>query len=126
MEKELSYVTPEGFTVFTSQFLKNRGTCCKSACLHCPFGYTLKKLGLQFREAVSGDEEKISEIIKASGSPEPDWKSFMPSNVQFLEIKGTVCGVMMKNHIVVKHVFLLPHFKNQGLDKDIIESYFFI
>jgi hypothetical protein len=126
MEKVLSYVTPEGFTVFTSQFLKNRGTCCKSACLHCPFGYTLKKLGLQFREAVPGDEEKISEIILASGSVEPDWKSFMPANVQFLEIKGTVCGVMMKNHIVVKHVFLLPHFKNQGLDKDIIESYYFI
>ncbi len=126
MEKELSYVSAEGFTVFTSQFLKNRGTCCKSSCLHCPFGYTLKKLGLQFREAVSGDEEKISEIILASGSVVPDWKSFMPSNVQFLEIKGTVCGVMMKNHIVVKHVFLLPHFRNQGLDKDIIESYYFI
>jgi hypothetical protein len=126
MEKVLSYVTAEGFTVFTSQFLKNRGTCCKSACLHCPFGYTLKKLGLQFRQAVPDDEEKISEIIQASGSVELDWKSFMPANVQFLEIKGTVCGVMMKNHIVVKHVFLLPHFKNQGLGKDIIESYYFI
>lgn len=127
MEKELSYVSAEGYTVFTSQFLKNRGTCCKSACLHCPFGYTLKKLGLQFREAVAGDESKISEIIQASGTPEPDWNSFMPNgNVQFIEIKGSVCGVMMKNHIVVKHVYLLPHFKNQDLSKDIIESYFFI
>ena len=126
MEKELSYVTAEGYTVFTSQFLKNRGTCCKSACLHCPFGYTLKKLGLQFKEALPGDEEKIEKIILESGSPNVDWKGFMPSNVQFLEIKGTLCGVMMKNHIVVKHVFLLPHFRNQGLDKDIIESYFFI
>ncbi|MES2529013.1 MAG: DUF5522 domain-containing protein [Bdellovibrionota bacterium] len=126
MEKELSYVTADGFTVFTSQFLKNRGTCCKSACLHCPFGYTLKKLGLQFREAVPGDEAKISEIIEASGAQGPDLKSFMPNNVQFMELKGTVCGVMMKNHIVVKHVFLLPHFTNQGLNKDIIESYFFI
>jgi hypothetical protein len=126
MQKELSYVTPEGFTVFTSQFLKNRGTCCKSACLHCPYGYTLKKLGIQFREAVSGDEEKIEKIIQASGSPNVEWKGFMPSNVQFIEIKGTLCGVMMKNHIVVKHVFLLPHFQNQGIDKDIVESYFFI
>ncbi len=127
MEKELSYVTADGFTVFTSQFLKNRGTCCKSACLHCPFGYTLKKIGLQFRPAVDGEEGKISEIILASGVTEPDWKSFMANgNVQFMEIKGTVCGVMMKNHIVVKHVYLLPHFTNQGLNKDIIESYFFI
>lgn len=126
MEKALSYVTPEGYTVFTSQFLKNRGTCCKSACLHCPFGYTLKKLGMQFREAVVGDEEKIQKIIDESGSANMDWKAFMPSNIQFMELKGTVCGVMMKNHIVVKHVFLLPHFQNQGLSKEMIESYFFI
>lgn len=126
MQKDLSYVTPEGYTVFTSQFLKNRGTCCKSACLHCPFGYTLKKHGVQFREAQSGDEEKIQKIIDESGTPNMDWKAFMPSNVQFIEFKGTLCGVMMKNHIVVKHVFLLPHFQNQGLTKEMIESYFFI
>lgn len=126
MQKELSYVTTEGYTVFTSQFLKNRGTCCKSACLHCPFGYTMKKLGLQFREARPDEEEKIQQIIDKSGAPNMDWKGFMPSNVQFLELKGTLCGVMMKNHIVVKHVFLLPYFQNQGLTKEMIESYFFI
>jgi hypothetical protein len=126
MSKELSYVTPEGNTVFTSQFLKNRGTCCKSACLHCPYGYTLKKLGLQFREASPGDEEKIQKFIDEAGGTNVEWKAFMPSNVQFIELKGTLVGVMMKNHIVVKHVFLLPHFQNQGLSKEMIESYFFI
>ena len=126
MSKELSYVTPEGNTVFTSQFLKNRGTCCKSACLLCPYGYTLKKLGLQFREAIAGDEEKIQQFIDESGGTNVEWKAFMPSNVQFIELKGTLVGVMMKNHIVVKHVFLLPHFQNQGLSKEMVESYYFI
>ena len=126
MEKELSYVTPEGYTVFTSQFLKNRGTCCKSACIHCPFGYTLKKHGLQFREALPGDEELVEKVIHESGAQNVEWKAFMPSNVQFMELKGTLCGVMLKNHIVVKQVFLLPHFQNQGLSKEMIESYFFI
>lgn len=126
MQKELSYVTPEGYTVFTSQFLKNRGTCCKSACLHCPFGYTLKKLGLKFREAVPGEEGEVEKIMTESGSPSIDFKPFLPGNVQFLVLKDTICGVMFKNHIVVKHVFLLPHFQNQGLNKDIIESYYFI
>ncbi len=125
MQKDLSYVTPEGYTVFTSQFLKNRGTCCKSACLHCPFGYTLKKLRLQFREAVAGEEAEIERIMSESGTAAIDFKPFLPANVQFMLIKDTVCGVMLKNHIVVKHVFLLPHFQNQGLDKDIIESYYF-
>ncbi len=126
MQKDLSYVSPEGYTVFTSQFLKNRGTCCKSACIHCPFGYTLKKHGIQFREAIASDEGKIQDIIAASGSAPVDWKSFLPGNVQFMEIKGTVCGVMLKNHIVVKHVFLLPYFQGQGLTKEMIESYYFI
>lgn len=126
MHKELSYVSPEGFTIFTSQFLKNRGTCCKSACLHCPFGYTLKKHGVQFKEASEADAEEIQKIIDESGSANVDWKAFLPSHVQFMEIKGTRCGVMLKNHIVVKHVFLRPHFQNQGLSKEMIESYFFI
>ena len=126
MQKELSYVTPEGYTVFTSQFLKNRGTCCKSACLHCPFGYTLKKLGLQFREATSSDEAEIQRIIGESGAPAVEWKTFLPGNIQFMELKGTVCGIMLKNHIVVKHIYLLPFFQNQGLTKEMIESYFFI
>lgn len=126
MEKELSYLTPEGYTVFTSQFLKNRGTCCKSACLHCPFGFTLKKCGLQFTEASSADAPMVEEIIQSAGGSSVDWKAFLPSNLCFIKIKDQICGVMLKNHIVVKHVFLKPHFQNQGLTKEMIESYYFI
>lgn len=122
MQKELSYLTPEGFTVFTSQFHRNRGTCCKSACLHCPFGYTLKKIGMQFREVQEADFPLVESLVQGKA----DWKSFLPSNAQFILIKEKVAGVMLKNHIVVKHVFLNEHFQDQGLDKDIIESYFFI
>lgn len=126
MEKVLSYLNADGNTVFTSQFFKNRGTCCKSACLHCPFGYTLKKCGLQFAEVQEADQEKVDEIMSESGTAPIEWKAFLPSNAQFMLIKGEICGVMFKNHIVVKHVFLKPHFQNQGLSKDIIESYYFI
>lgn len=126
MEKELTYLSPEGYTVFTSQFLKNRGTCCKTSCLHCPFGFTLKKLGLQFVEATEADQEKIETIINTSSvSAKVDWRAFMPSNVCLVKIKEEVCGVMLKNHIVVKHLYLKPHFENQGLSKEMIESYYF-
>lgn len=126
MEKELTYLTPEGYTVFTSQFLKNRGTCCKTACLHCPYGFTLKKLGLQFQEATASETEKIEAILAEAGGTSVDWKAFLPSNLCYIKIKDEICGIMLKNHIVVKHVFLKPHFQQQGLSKELIESYYFI
>jgi hypothetical protein len=126
MEKELTYLTPEGHTVFTSQFLKNRGTCCKTACLHCPYGFTLKKLGLKFQEATEADSTQIENILQEAGGTSVDWKAFLPSNLCFIILKDEICGLMLKNHIVVKHLFLKPHFKNQGLSKEMVESYYFI
>lgn len=126
MENTLSYLSEDGRTVFTSQFLKNRGTCCKSACLHCPFGYTLKKLGLQFREVTEADASQVESIIQESGMTPIEWRAFLPSHAQFIIIKEQICGVMLKNHIVVKHIFLKPHFQKQDLSKEMIESYYFI
>lgn len=125
MEKELSYLNSDGHTVFTSHFLKKRGTCCRTACLHCPYGFTLKKLGLQFEE-VEGREELVEEILKEAGGESVDWRAFLPSNVCFILIKGVVCGVILKNHIVIKHLFLKNHFHDQGLSRELVESYYFI
>ena len=36
------YLSPEGFRIFTEQYLKRRGYCCKSGCKHCPYGYDKK------------------------------------------------------------------------------------
>ena len=33
------YLTPEGYMVFTEQYHRRRGHCCKSACRHCPWGF---------------------------------------------------------------------------------------
>lgn len=126
MEKELSYITPEGYTVFTSKFLKNRGTCCKSACLHCPYGYTLKKHGLTFLEAKESDAELIESIMNESGPALVDWKPFLPDNIKLISIKDTICGLLLKNHIVIKHLYLKPHYQNQDLSREMVESYLFI
>lgn len=126
MHKELSYLNAEGYTVFTSQFHKNRGTCCKSGCLHCPFGYTLKKFGLEFSPVQESEHSEIEKIISESGNSFADWRSFLPENILFVKLKGQICGVILKNHIVIKQVFLLPQFQNQGLSKEMLESYLFI
>jgi hypothetical protein len=36
------YMSEEGFIVFTAQYLKRRGFCCKSGCRHCPYNYNPK------------------------------------------------------------------------------------
>ena len=47
MSDALSYEDEFGNTIFTSEFYKRRGSCCKSGCLHCPYGYTLNKIGIK-------------------------------------------------------------------------------
>jgi hypothetical protein len=126
MEKELSYLSPEGFTVFTSHYLKNKKTCCKSACLHCPYGFTLKKHGLEFVDASEETSSLIQEILVENDHADFDWKAFEFENIKIIKIKNVVCGFLLKNHIVIKHLFLRPHFQNQDLSKEMVESYLFI
>jgi hypothetical protein len=126
MEKELTYLNADGSTVFTSHFLKNRGTCCKTTCLHCPYGFTLKKIGMTFKEATEDDVELIESLIKTSKTPELKWREFDPSNVQIILVKDVVCGVALKTKLQIKHVFLKEHFQHQGLSLELIESYYFI
>lgn len=126
MEKELSYLTPEGYTVFTSNYLKNKKTCCKSACLHCPYGFTLKKHGLEFIDITEDHFFLIEEILKENQQENLEWKSFALENIKLIKLKGIYCGLLFKNHIVIKHLFLKEHFKEQGLTKEMVESYLFI
>lgn len=125
MSEVKSYEDKDGNLVFTSAYLKARNTCCKSACVHCPFGYTLKKLGLQFEDWDPSREGEARSYLADAGRGDFDFAPFIPDNAKFISIKGKTCGLLVKNHIVVKGVFLARHFQNQGLDKDIIESYFF-
>lgn len=49
VEDEDFYFSPEGFKVFTPNYLLKRGYCCKSGCRHCPYGYD-KKTGTTNKE----------------------------------------------------------------------------
>lgn len=99
-------------------FLKNRGRCCKSACLHCPYGFTLKRFGLQFKE-VSEDVDSAQRLAEKE-IPEKEL-----CNYRFIFLKDTLAGLMRINHIQVKELFLDEDFKDQNLSLEIIESYYF-
>jgi hypothetical protein len=56
------YVDPDGLYVFTAAYLLARGTCCRSGCRHCPYG---------FRPESSSNEGIEDRTTPADGKP-PD------------------------------------------------------
>ena len=141
--ENLSYLNEKGETVFSSLYHKKRGYCCNSDCLHCPFGKTLKALGLTFEDISSENEADAQKALKlneskddsltdqllmgAFGSPKRK-VSLSPKNYdsfKLIYIKKTLCGLLYKSKTQVKEVYLLNEFKDQGISKDIVESFFF-
>lgn len=119
---ELSYTDENGNTVFTSQFLRNRKTCCKSACLHCPYGYTLKKFPIQKHKINENNLQEARKLFEsffstttqsllASAFNEKK-KQFVPDNFQLLTLKNTICGLLSLRD---KKLYLKEHFCDQGI-----------
>jgi hypothetical protein len=119
--KELSYTDKLGNTVFTSEYLRKKGTCCRSGCLHCPYGFTLKKFGFTFKSSL----EAASEFQTLISESDFDLSSYTPENRLVIYLKQRLCGALVKNHIVIKKFWLLPEFSNQGITKEYLESYLF-
>ena len=63
-EKQLTYINESGDTVYTSRFLQKRGTCCKTNCLHCPYGFTLKNYSIELQEMTEKQIKFANEIIR--------------------------------------------------------------
>lgn len=120
-----SYLNENGDVVFTSDYYLRKGSCCKSCCLHCPYGMTLKKFGLEFEDYSVEKKELAQKILMESGRAEFDLKNYANEFIKFATIKGVICGLICVDKLFVKEIFLKHHFQNQGLDKEVVESYFF-
>jgi hypothetical protein len=118
---ELDYVNADGNHVKTSAAHRKRGRCCSSSCLHCPYGHTLKKFGLKFIELDSDNTGLAQEISQSK----IDLEHYSLKDYRFFTLKGVVAGVMRKDKLFVREIFYAKHFEDQGLTKEIIESYFF-
>jgi hypothetical protein len=140
---ELTYTNEDGDSVKTSQFLLNRGSCCKTSCLHCPYGFTLTKNGLSFKkleleslsmaqaiidENTPKDENSISASLLASafgGAKKKDIISkYQLDNYRLVQLKEKTCGVVKVGNLGVSALYLKEHFRDQGLEKDIVASYY--
>ncbi|MFG1481739.1 DUF5522 domain-containing protein [Halobacteriovorax sp. HFRX-2_2] len=138
---KLTYTNEQGREVKTSQFLKNRGSCCKTACLHCPYGFTLNKHGIQSQEVTVDLIAKAQAILDANqeqsqsvasalmgsafGGSKPKKVTISESNSSdfaFVELKGEIFGLIEKGSVQAKKLYLKEQFKEQGLDLDTVNS----
>jgi hypothetical protein len=112
----LSYQNALGDTVMTARYLRSRKTCCKSGCLHCPYGHTLKKFGLTFRDIT---------LEELSTYPQIDQNKWEPNSIKVVLLKEVMCGVICIDKLFVREMYLRPEFQDQDLTKELIESYYF-
>jgi hypothetical protein len=105
----------DDYKPMTAEFLKNKGRCCKSTCVHCPYGHTVKKLGIQFRDVIQSDQSFLDTL----GCTESI------SDCTIAIIKEEDFAIFTKNHILITNFWIHPEFSNQNISKEIVESYFF-
>jgi len=111
----------------TSEDLLKRGRCCKSTCVHCPYGHTVKKLGLQFKSIDDNEKYWVSSatsFIEKNGG-KLDLDTYSADDYQYILLKEYICGAMRKDKLFVRELFLEVDYRNQGLTKELIESYYF-
>jgi hypothetical protein len=136
----LTYTNSNGENVFTSQFLKNRGTCCKTNCLHCPYGFTLKNHPLEFIELTIKDISRAQNLVNDNSAGDSSLSAgllnsafggsnnsvkitkFNISDYQFVKIKDVVCGLLKKGKIQPAKFYVDSKFSAQGIDLDTIKS----
>lgn len=144
MSNELTYINDDGDTVYTSHYLRKRGTCCKSNCLHCPYGYTLKNHSIEIVEIELKQIQLANEIITDSAPVQLSdlAMSLLESaygkkhkvknqlvtmdnlkDFYFGKLKGTICSVIefssrlseSTSRRPIKAFFLKKEFQDQGL-----------
>ncbi len=133
------YFDEEGTRFLTSHFLQKRGHCCKSSCLHCPYGHTLNTVGLSFTPYV--DEKKIIlKTLNENGynleknfvndllsdalnekTKEIDIEVLIHEGIQILSLKTFYCGFYVPK---TGDLFLNLNFKYQGITKELVETQF--
>jgi hypothetical protein len=101
------------FKPMSVQALKSRGHCCSSGCVHCPYGFTLKKFGLKFIKTEEFDLSQIGESC------------FEGENTYIVTLKDCPCASIRVNHIIITDFNVFPDYEGQGLSKEVVESYFF-
>ncbi|MCY4643449.1 MAG: DUF5522 domain-containing protein [Bacteriovoracales bacterium] len=140
----LTYRDEKGVEVKTALFLKNRGSCCKTSCRHCPYGFTLRNKGLQFSD-YDPNLRSLAETFLGSPKENPEGdiaaslladgfgkskkssplETHSPKALKFVLLKGRKIGLIAVSNIRVVDLFLHKHYRDQGIDIPTVESFYF-
>lgn len=134
------YEDENGYRILTSSFLKKRPHCCKSNCLHCPYGRTIREVGFSFKNVVESELESANKLISecsgdnfthsllsgAFGNSEKrdDVSLVNFDQFHFVFLKNHLCGLIQIDGEQILKLYLKKHFNDQGITKDnVMESY---
>ena len=117
----------------SSEFLRKRGSCCKSNCLHCPYGKTLNEFGVIITERTAENTDILDELISELASSDQltnsllagafgKQETYSDKDGHILSLKGFVCGIAyISNGKLIKH-FLKEEFSDQGITDSYLEG----
>ena len=130
-DTERFYINENGDTVFTAEYYLKKGSCCKSNCLHCPFGTTLRNLGVKLHPFYESKQhlQIFNQLFKPDSMTQSLLDGAFGNTPQYkiedsyrLSLKDVVCGVcILKENKIVK-LRLLDHFSHQGITETYIQS----
>ncbi len=122
----------------SAQELLARKRCCKSSCLHCPYGHTIKTLGLEVKPYQSEDKELINTALVDNGVNTQsdftanllaenlgeklkkfDLSALNLSHCRLLFLKDHYIGFVFKED----ELYLLDDFKFQKITLDLVKEY---
>lgn len=127
------YINEQGNTVFTAQYHRKKGSCCHSNCLHCPYGTTLKNIGLQLHQSHSAAKKLFDQLYVVSdrvtsdllasafGGKEPK-EVFDPEIYKVFSLKEVPCGLLKIRDQKLISYKLLESFSQQGINEGHITS----
>ena len=116
-------------TIFTAQYHKSRGYCCKSECLHCPWGHVIQPHNLNALPWAQANEDTkklfekkqegldVSSFLSAGLNEKPDT---IKEEDLILFIKNHPVSIIRNPKTNAKLYKTLPEFLDQKLDIDLI------
>jgi hypothetical protein len=132
---EMHYVDSDNRVIFTSHYHLKRGRCCKSACLHCPYGHVYKLFDFKFTLVDSLESEDFLSVLDDNQLLEKKTvsenllgaafgKSIKKINVSelkrenwyYIYLKGYYVGLMEVVENSIRRFYLRRAFRDQNID----------
>ncbi len=125
------------FQPMSSEQLLARKRCCKSSCLHCPYGHTLKTQGLEIKDSEKDDIPILNMILEEYGKKSSSniaailLQEALGSSKAEIEITNSnlseVRSIYLKNHfcgfLFQGELYLEKSFRFQGITLEVVKQY---